>query len=215
MGSHCAGLIVDVVRSREHEDQAELFSRLSEALDWINAHHLSQPLEPLRFATGDEIQGVFPSVVGALDASLLLRLHLLGTCELRTGVGWGEQTVLQSNHDYRGRSGSAWWHAREALELVERHSASRGWPRTLRTWVVGLIEDREAPLNALLLLRDELLARLATEDGRVVLMMLDGATQSAIAERLDITQPSVSDRIARRGLSTLVHSRELLLRSLP
>lgn len=191
-----------------------LFATLREALDAVNQSTTVSAVQELDFATGDEVQGLFRSVWDAVDAAFLLRLRTLGVCDLRFGVGWGRELVRQGDEDYRGRSGTVWWNAREALSRVEAAADKKGWPRSLRTWVVGPEGFEEGLVNAHLILQDELLAGFDEHDGVIMLGLLGGRTQKEIAGELGVTQPTVSGRISRRGMWALYHNRRLLLEAL-
>lgn len=205
-----AGMIGDVVASRHHVDQRALFDRVKAALGRINGDmNREGPFEGLALTTGDEFQGLFPTIEEALGVDLLLRLNLDGEIEVRTGIGWGSLSVRGSGEGYRGQSGSVWWNAREALSKVESLSSSIGWPSSLRTWVIGIESPMERTVNSNLMLRDEILYSMDNRTKKAVLGSLRGMTQNEIADDLGISQPSVSKRM-KRGGHALARSVELL-----
>ena len=130
-----AVVIGDVVRSRTHENQSELIRVVSTTLQWVNRQ--VAPVQALEMTVGDEFQGVYESLGVALDAALMVRLRLAGTCDLRFGLGWGEITAYDPDRAPMAQSGPAWWAAREALDDIVTWVRKRQWPNSVRTWLVG------------------------------------------------------------------------------
>ena len=82
----CVALLGDVVRSRD-SDRTRVHEALLKAIATCNKAH--PPLDPLRVTVGDEIQGVYATLGQAVAAMLMLRDELLGTAEVRCGLGGG------------------------------------------------------------------------------------------------------------------------------
>ena len=59
-------------------------------------------------------------------------------------------------------------------------------------------------LDALVALRDEVIAGLDETDAAIMRDMADGSTQQEIAERLDLHRSSVSRRATTKGILTLL-----------
>jgi hypothetical protein len=219
-----AALIGDVVSSRRHPHRRALAARIDEALEAANGR--IPALQPLVPTVGDEFQGLYGEVRSAIDASLVARLALLGEVDVRFGIGWGELTAYDPARVPLGQDGPAWWSARAAVESVKRVMREREVPRGLRTWFVhrsrlegavpsapsvgGPAPDphRPAPppmdvVNAYLLCRDELVSRMDGRDARILLAILEGATQSEVAAREGISQSAVSQRLVRSGAYAL------------
>ena len=70
-------------------------------------------LAGLAFTVGDEFQGSYPSVGGAIDAALTIRLAVAPDIDVRFGIGWGAVTVLDATTGIQ--DGPGWWTAREAI----------------------------------------------------------------------------------------------------
>ena len=83
----CVALLGDVVRSR-NSDRSRVHDALLAAIDACN--DAQPPLDPLRVTVGDEIQGVYATLGQAVAAMLMLRDELLGTAEVRCGLGGGQ-----------------------------------------------------------------------------------------------------------------------------
>ncbi len=196
-----AALIGDVVGSRRHRDRAALGRALGEALGRVNRSVPS--LLALTVTIGDEFQGSYATLAGALAASLRLRAATAGRIDLRVGIGWGELTVDDPDRGPFGQDGPCWWRAREALDRVRTAERSYRWPPTWRTAAVTgtAVDDL---LNGYLMARDHILGRIDPTDGEILWGLLEGDSQTALAARLGLDKSSVSRRARTHGLLVLV-----------
>lgn len=206
--SPVAAVIGDLVGSRHHEDQDRLLGSIKETIEQVNRE--LEALQPLEMTIGGEFQGVYATVEAALDAALLVRLRLAGSCDARFGIGWGGISAYDPELAPMAQSGEAWWNARESLEEVSTSVSRHGWPRGLRTWVVGLEAEVAARINAFLLCRDELVSAMDERARRVTLGIMRGERQQDIADELGISQPSVARRQRDSGAAAVVRSHQLL-----
>ncbi len=196
-------MLGDLVGSRQAPDRSALNDALGAALDAVNG--ALDPVTPLRITVGDEYQGAFATLGAALRATLRLRLALQPH-DVRHGLARGEVRVLSEQP--RIEDGPAWWGARAAIEAAEAASRQPA-SRSLRTVVEG-----EPAVNAALVLRDELLARVDDRDVSVLTGMIGGMTQDQIARQLGISASAVSQRVRRDGLAAILRA-DTLLGSLP
>lgn len=200
-------LIGDLVGSRVSQDRREVHRRLEVVLDEVN--EAVSPLVPLWIVAGDEFQGRFASTGEAVRATLLIRVGLLPTVDVRCGLGCGTASVLTS--DPRVEDGPAWWAAREALEQVESselRAALRGVRSAYAEASGGEGDSVSGPpagaVNAALMTRDQLVSGLSERGLSVLRGLLAGRTQSEIAESEDISASAVSQRVRADGLQVLV-----------
>lgn len=199
-----ATLIGDVVGSRRHRDRAALQSTVVDALTRVNER--VPGVQALDVTVGDEFQGAYRSLADALLAALLVRLELLPEVDTRYGVGWGSYQVFDVDRDIVSQDGPGWWAARAAIEQVKKQS-SHPRSRHLRTWFVmqegsaagGESWDPVPPVNAFLLCRDESVGRMNERGLRLLLGLMSGRTQSAMAEAENISQSAVSQHLSREG----------------
>lgn len=209
-GREGAALVGDVVGSRRFADQAGLLTTVSGALSQVNARLSAD--QPLEVTVGDEFQGVYPRLGGALLASLLVRLLLAGAggddpdepaVEARIGIGWGGLEQSPAAEPPFGQSGPAWWHARRALDEVRAAGDRTRWPRTWRTGFVA--DDREltAAVRAFLLCRDDLVGAMDARDRRILVGVLAGEHQAEVGAELGITQPAVAKRHRTKGINAV------------
>jgi hypothetical protein len=202
-----AALLGDVVRSRGHAERGRLQDRLAEALSAANGR--VEAVQPLTPTIGDEFQGLYATPAGALEASLLARLALVGDADVRFGIGWGTLRLHDRPRAPFGQDGPAWWAAREAIDQIDRSQRSRESPRGLRTRLLAAASDDDgAPepwpaIEALLLCRDELASRLRARDARLLLGLLDGRSPTELAAEEGVTPSAVSQRAIAKGLYAL------------
>lgn len=181
-------LIGDIVGSRKITDRAAAQQAIGAALNRVNeAIDTAQPLEP---TLGDEVQGGFTTVGDATLAALLINLELSPDIEMRFGLGMGDVTVHDNSRHPLLQDGPGWWTAREAISTLKgRHG----------TWYVGPSEEDPSPelVNAFLLARDALVARLSDRQQRMLLSFFQGRSQREIAAAEKISQSAVSQAFAK------------------
>jgi hypothetical protein len=202
-----ATLIGDVVGSRQYTDRRTLHRALNEALRGV-----AEPaIDPPAFTVGDEFQGSYPTVGGAIDAALTLRLAVAPAIDVRFGVGWGEVTVLDPEAGIQ--DGPGWWAAREAIEetAASQRPPGLGLVRTtFRAHGEGRA-DVDA-INAALLCRDHLLGSLDDRSVRILKGLMNNRTKKELANAEGISASAVSQRAGRDGLDLLVLVSEYLRR---
>jgi len=191
----------DVVGSRRLSDPDGRRRRVGDALDLAN-DRLS-PIQPLTPTIGDEFQGLFADIVSALEATLVVRLALLGEVDVRFGIGSGELIAFDPSRAPFEQDGPAWWSAREAVDLVRELSQRREGPRGLRTRWVDADAERPivvAALNAFLQCRDELVAAMDPRDAATLRGLLGNEPLTAIAGAQGVSVSALSQRAIRKGL---------------
>src|SRR5919108_2379059 len=118
-------LLGDVVASRRHAEPDVRRERVGAALSLANER--LQSIQPLTPTIGDEFQGLFTEVVSALEATLVVRLAVLGEVDVRFGIGSGRLVTFEASRAPFDQDGPAWWSAREAVdhvrELSQRHES--------------------------------------------------------------------------------------------
>ena len=197
-----ATVIGDLVQSRGSRERAVLHESLAAVLAEVNA--VFEPMTPLRITLGDEYQGGFAGIRDAVRATLRLRLALAPLTEVRHGIGWGEVNLLQE--EPRVEDGPGWWAARDAIQVVER-AEQRAGTRLRRTAFrrAGDVDSPDpATLEAMLILRDQMVGDLSERSLVVLRGLLEGTSQRDLATRLGVTASAVSQRVRADGLAALV-----------
>lgn len=201
-------LIGDVVESRKVADRRSLQKGLNVALREAAEAFGPGPME-LQPTIGDEFQGSFNSLADLLGASLLIRLELLRITgvDCRFGLGFGEVGIVDEASP-RSQDGPGWWSARAAIERVA-DLASAPATRFARTYFEpwpeskAVSRDESAAVNAYLTCRDAMIDRMNTHSRRRLAWLLQGQSQTAIAEVEGVTQGSVSTNLHRSGALAL------------
>lgn len=199
-------VIGDLVGSRRAADRTALHERVASCLASVNEEFGAD----LRMTVGDEYQGAFPSVGGALRATLALRLALLPAADVRHGIGLGPVETLDVIT--RIEDGPGWWAARAAIGTVETAQA-RPATRSLRTAyrrAPGQRGPEPALIDAALLGRDELVGRLSERGLSVLRGLLEGRTQREIAAAEGVSTSAVSQRVRHDGLGVVIAMDELM-----
>lgn len=128
-----AALIGDMVGSRSHPDRAWAQREMLAALDRVNRQ--VHALQPLMVTLGDEFQGIYQSLDGAIAARVLMEIELWDVVRLRFGIGWGAIQLRGSDDSPFGQDGPAWHFAREAIAHVKEWESNR--PNTVVSAVRG------------------------------------------------------------------------------
>lgn len=226
-------VIGDLVRSKQASDRRELQIRLRKALTTTN--EMIPAANDLEVTLGDEFQGLYSQLEPALAATILLRL-LLGPQSLRFGLGVGQLAFYSSSESQLDQDGPAWWAARTAIESTINTSTSSALEMVksrremsggkIRAWeqLTLDLKDISPPLregslgsqtsdrlaNAALQLSEGALERLDERDCRIAVALIRGDLQTEIARTEKISGASVSGRIARNGIKTIVQTFNVL-----
>jgi len=206
-------LIGDVVESRRSPSRVELQEHLKNALATVNGRFGTR--QPLEATIGDEFQGCFLSAPEAIEATLLVRLQLLGEgIDTRYGLGFGAVMVFTRRVPVT-QDGPGWWAARDAIDACRDYA---GQPSTqyLRTYFVGG-EDwpperrgEEATINSFLLCRDAMVDRMKQQTRNRLYGLLLGRSQAEIAAAEGTTQGAVSQSLSRSNAFAVLASQRLL-----
>lgn len=201
-----SAVIGDVVGSRRSADRARLQAAIRRALAAADAR--APGIHPLAGTVGDEFQGLYRSVASALTATLVVRLTLRATADVRFGVGFGTLTAHEPRRWPFEQDGPAWWSAREAVDQAKRVPEQRESPRNLRTVFATAEPDPrlEGAVNAFLVGRDELVGRMDERDAAILLGSYDGLALSEVAATLGITPSAASQRAIGRGVYAVLRS---------
>lgn len=193
----CVGLLADVVGSR-HSDRTKTHRAILHAIKHVNKE--VPALDDLRVTVGDELQGVYVSLGDALHARLRLAEHLLGTVDLRFGLGGGEVRVVDASRHIQ--DGSAWWLAREAIERVETYTKDPGY-RLVRTAILDERTTATPCADSIIRLIETTLARLRDGTRRSLNGVLAGLTNIEVAAAEGISASANSQRVNHNDLRVL------------
>ena len=204
MNSTGVAVIVDLIGSRKLPDRALAQRQLGEAATRVN--ELIRPLQPIAATVGDEFQALYSDAASAFEATLLLRLWLPEGLDTRFGIGAGAyRTISTEPHDIQ--DGSAWWSAREAIDIAKAKQERRN--PALRSWYsVGAEQDERFPDQqtacAYLISRDYIVGKMRASTRAMLRGTLAGETQTELAKQLGITQGTVSSAMRKSGPSIVI-----------
>ncbi len=197
-------VIADLIGSRKVPDRALAQKQLSDAADRVNA--LIAPVQPLAATVGDEFQALYADAASAFEATLLMRLWLPEGLDTRFGIGaGGYRTIPAVPHDIQ--DGSAWWSAREAIDVAKAKQDRRN--PALRTWYTVDAEHAERfpdqqTACAYLIARDYIVGKMRPSTRAMLRGSLVGQTQTELAKELGITQGTVSSAMRKSGPSIVI-----------
>lgn len=195
--------IVDIVGSREVADRVRIQAEIKTA--FAAASRTVKPVHSLWATVGDEFQIVFRTTADAIAATTLVRL-ILDEADLRIGLGLGDVRDIDEGATGPIQDGSAWIHARAAIDEGHKRQAHM---RFMRSWFCSGDVGEEAVVNAALLSRDHIITRMKTRERRIAAASLSGATQVEIASALGVSQSAVSQSLNRSGGGALLAAQAL------
>lgn len=207
-----AALIGDIVDSRGHHDRRFLQRQVDDVLTRVNI--ATPAVEPLTPTVGDEFQAVYDGIESALVATLRIRLSLPPNVDCRFGLGSGAYESVGSSQYGHVQDGPAWWNARDAIVAAKRRENGRN--KSLRTWYIADSSaanesmPQEGLINALLLCRDELIGDLNPRQRRLLLGLLDGKTQAALAASEKVSASAVSQSLRACGALALLSAHKVM-----
>ncbi|RRD04145.1 RNA polymerase subunit sigma-70 [Arachnia propionica] len=195
--SECVALLGDVVGSRDSR-RAVVHDAILTAITATNTAVVA--LDPLRVTVGDELQGVYTTLGDAVSATMMLRDELLGTAELRVGLGGGELQVVDARRGIQ--DGSAWWNARDAIVTAKALALRPGY-HTTRTALIDHRAVANPLVDPLLRLLDAHLADLREGSRRTWRDFRGGLSNRDLAAREGVSASAISQRINNTGLRPL------------
>ncbi len=185
----------------DQENQATLRGQVAggyEAGSWLErelrgaltrANRMVPTRHPLQATEGGAFGGRYSGPDPALNALLVVRLFLHGLAEVEAGIGPDPPA------------------AAAALSEAGRRDSRRGTPVGWRTAVVEP-GGEAAGLDAVAMFRDLLLYRMDERDARLTLALLEGASVTAAARAVGISQQAASRRLRSNGGYALLQSWE-------
>lgn len=199
----CVTVLGDIVASRQAPDRLDVHRQVVAALDGANEQVATR--QSLNVPAGDEFQGSFTTLGQALQAVVLIRARLQTSIDVRFGIGRGPVEVL--DNDTGVQDGPGWWAARAAIERVEQQQASTGWTHMRTAYEEHEPDDdRVAAVRSALACQDLVLGSLDDSSWTIVRGLMEGQSQTIIAEQLGITRQAVQQRRDRSQLPLLLWS---------
>ena len=199
------GIIADIVGSRDLTDRPAAQRAIMRAFEQAQA---IVPATRDAWATvGDEFQLIAATWQDALRITLRVQVFLPDNLRLRFGIGEGHINTVDESELGPIQDGTAWLHARAAIEDIEQQQQRRDDLLTcFRTDDSALT----SAINAQLVMRDHIIARMKARERRLCAALLAGATQQDAARQESISQAAVSQALHRSGAMALLDADDVL-----
>lgn len=200
-----AGIIADIVASRALADRPATQRDIMEA--FARAEESVPVLRSAWATVGDEFQVIAPDARSALQLTLRVQALLPDSVRLRFGIGLGVINEISTGIDddeHQGppiQDGSAWLHARAALEDAESRQGKRD---EILTGFRAEDPVLTGSVAQMLTLRDHVLGRMKARERRLFAALLVGDTQQEAARAEGISQAAVSQSLHRSGAMALL-----------
>lgn len=195
-------LTSDLVSSRHLRDRSATQLDLERTFEAARKRCGDKMLVPLALTVGDEWQGLFVDFASALDADFFVR-DQLGPLAFASGVGVGRvETPLRER---TGRmDGQCFHRSRAALEEARKRKRAS----TVVSTDDSLLDDH---LNTTLPLLHAVAAGWSPRQRETICAYRDLGTETATAERLGVSQPTVHKSLERSLGKIYLESRQGLL----
>lgn len=199
------GIIADIVGSRDMTDRAAAQRAILEA--FAQAEQVVPALRSAWATVGDEFQLIAHTWQDALRITVRVQTLLPEEIRLRYGIGVGQINTIDEGEAGPIQDGTAWLNARAAIEDVAKRQERRD---DVLSGFSGDDSDLTSAVNAQLLLRDHVLARMKARERRLFAALLSGATQKEAARGEGISQAAVSQALHRSGAMAVLDTDDML-----
>src|SRR5699024_11049345 len=184
---HAVGIIADIIGSRDIVELPAAERVITEALEQGEA--VVPSTRPARATVGDEVQLITATWQDAVRITVRMQAMLAEEAQLRFGIGAGEINTIEEGEVGPIQDGSAWLHARAAIEDVEQRQQHRA---DISSGFRCDDAELATAVNTQLVLGDHILSRLKARERRLCSTLLLGATQQQAARKEGISQAAVS-----------------------
>ena len=199
------GIIADIVDSREMADRSAGQRAITDA--FAEAETAVSPIRPAWATVGDEFQVIVTTWQDSLRLTLRMQALLPDGIQLRYGIGAGQINTIEQGESGPIQDGTAWLHARAAIDEVEERQQRRD------DVMSGFCSDDVGLATAVrtqLMVRDHVLGRMKARERRLLSALLFGATQQEAARNERISQAAVSQTLHRSGAMALLDVDDML-----
>ena len=203
-------LIGDIIQSKQVADRSQLQESINNAFETIHERYPDLIQSKFTLTLGDEFQALLtPSKT---IFKLLDHLEMLIPVSFRFGLGYGTLTTDFNKDVSIGADGPAYWHAREAIDIIH----DQNWSGKTKGYVVTKDDKFDRTINNLLLLSDTLkdgwtdLQRKTFEQMLSKEIYTADFNQKEFADELGISASSLSKRLNVGNIKIYLHSRNTM-----
>lgn len=194
---NCIAVIGDLVDSRRlsDEERGNAQALLEQLLEAVNQRSERAVLAKFLVTIGDEFQGLLtdPTIIPDFVWTIVGGLSPI---QVRFGFGFGPLSTELKEYAL-GMDGPVWHQARKAIEL------SKGRGRSGGGVFLGFGERTDLVLNGLASTTHYLEAAMSDRQREVVDLLRAGMSQTEVAEKLGVKQPTISDHARAAGWSAV------------
>lgn len=199
------GIIADIVDSREMVDRSAGQRAITDA--FAEAETAVSPIRPAWATVGDEFQVIVTTWQDSLRLTLRMQALLPDGIQLRYGIGAGQINTIEQGESGPIQDGTAWLHARAAIDEVEERQQRRD---DVMSGFCSDDVDLATAVRTQLMVRDHVLGRMKARERRLLSALLFGATQQEAARNERISQAAVSQTLHRSGAMALLEVDDML-----
>lgn len=209
MTNHLA-IIGDIIQSKQVKNRAQLQESINRAFETIHEKYPDLIQSKFTLTLGDEFQALLSPVKEVFE--LVDHLKKLIPVPFRFGLGYGTLTTDFDKDVSIGSDGPAYWHAREAIEIIH----DQNWSGKTQGYIITKDETFDRTMNNLILLSDTLQSEwtdLQKETFEHLLkqnIYTSDFNQKQFAESLGITPSSLSKRLNNGNIKIYLHSRNTM-----
>lgn len=203
-------LIGDIIQSKQVTNRSQLQEAINNAFETIHERYPDLIQSKFTLTLGDEFQALLtPSKT---IFKLLDHLEMLIPVSFRFGLGYGTLTTDFNKDVSIGADGPAYWHAREAIDIIH----DQNWSGKTKGYVVTKDDKFDRTINNLLLLSDTLkdgwtdLQRKTFEQMLSKEIYTADFNQKEFADELGISASSLSKRLNVGNIKIYLHSRNTM-----
>lgn len=203
-------LIGDMIDSKKIKNREEVQNQFLSAFEKIHQQYERQIVSKFTITVGDEFQALLLPNAGVWQ--LMDHLSILSPKPFRVGLGLGKISTQINPNLSLGADGEAYWHAREAIQLVHKDN----WGGKSHILFKGPSEKEDQLINSLILasetiktgwsqLQKETFAKLVAND-----IYQPHFAQNEMAEHLEISAQALSKRLIAGNIKIYFQIRQTL-----
>ncbi|MDN6350391.1 MAG: SatD family protein, partial [Yaniella sp.] len=163
------GIIADIVDSREMVDRSAGQRAITDA--FAEAETAVSPIRPAWATVGDEFQVIVATWQDSLRLTLRMQALLPDGIQLRYGIGAGQINTIEQGESGPIQDGTAWLHARAAIDEVEERQQRRD---DVMSGFCSDDVDLATAVRTQLMVRDHVLGRMKARERRLLSALLCG-----------------------------------------
>lgn len=203
-------LIGDIIQSKQVTDRSQLQESINNAFETIHERYPDLIQSKFTLTLGDEFQALLTPSKTIFQ--MLDYLEMLIPVSFRFGLGYGTLTTDFNKDVSIGADGPAYWHAREAIDIIH----DQNWSGKTKGYVVTKDDKFDRTINNLLLLSDTLKDGWTDLQRKTFEQMLSKEiykadfNQKEFADELGISASSLSKRLNVGNIKIYLHSRNTM-----